>query len=100
MTPIARARRLVAVTTATLILLTMFGAAPAQASNDRGTRTANPYSMVFAYWNLSAQFTAAADWNINNNINPTRLNVSAVRVNQTQLLNIFDEEYNGTCQAF
>lgn len=87
-------RRLVTACALGATLALIAAAAPAAATNDAGHRTANPYSMVFAYWNLTGGSSAAMDWAINNNINPTNLNVSAVRVNETQLLNIFDENYN------
>lgn len=58
-----------------------------------GHRVANPYCITYGYWGLIEAARSATDWTIVNNTNPTDLNVCAIRVNQTQIVNVYNGSY-------
>lgn len=91
--------KFVATCMASLLVMSLVGVQSAGASNDLGHRIAGPYNIIIGYHNLTPQFSAAMDWNINNNVNPTNPNVSATRLNEAQVLNAFDEPYAGITWA-
>lgn len=79
---------------ACLTLLALLIPATAQA-HDLGHRIPDGGDRLnIAYHDLTADFQAAMNWNVNNNLHPTDIGTIGVHVGQVDHVNAFDDDYS------